>query len=137
MSYNPNQEVLKQIKESKGPGEYMTTNFTPMNGHGVFNSSVGYGNSYSGHVSKLNVDSDSFLKNLHIRNSKSIVYNPIKEEINFKPNFISTIPSSTDTRVKKIQNDTFGILSYQQNVNQVLPNKVNYKIGMDSRHENR
>ena len=91
MSFNPNEEVLKQIKESKKVGQYSLVNFKPAT-NGLFSDDLGFGNSSSGYINQKNIDADSFLKNLHIKNSKRIVFNPINQSINFKPS-IAPIPS--------------------------------------------
>jgi hypothetical protein len=139
MSYNPNEEVLKQIKESKKAGEYALVNFKPSS-NGLFSDDLGFGNSSSGYINQKNIDADSFLKNLHIKNSKKIVFNPINQSINFKPS-IAPIPSKPVNIPTKERRSCNNVVSKQDissrfnNPNLRDPQAhIDYRIGVDSRH---
>lgn len=139
MSYNPNEEVLKQIKESKKAGEYSLMNFKPAI-NGLFSEDLGFGSSSSGYINQKNIDADSFLKNLHIKNSKKIVFNPINQTINFKPSFIpmSSKPVNIPTKERKSCNNVISkqdISSRFNNPNlRDLQSHIDYRMGIDSRH---
>lgn len=137
---DPNEEVLRQIRESKRVGEYMLQGYTPVD-HGVFNQSIGYGNNSGGHISSSNIDADSFLKNLQMKNTKKIVYNPINQAINFKPNVFRSAPVNIPTKEKRACNDVVSGQDISKRFYSVgLKNPqshINYDMGIDSRHEKR
>jgi hypothetical protein len=137
---NTNEEVLKQIKESKKVGEYMIQGFTPVS-HGVFNETLGYSTNSCSGISQKNIDSDSFLKNLHAKNAYKIKNNPLNQDINFKPSVITGRQVNTETRERKSVDNTISkqdISSRFYAVNLRNPQQfINYSVGIDSRHQNR
>jgi hypothetical protein len=136
--FDANEEVLKQIKESKASGDYMLANFTPQNDHGVFNKSVGF-NVNGGTISRNNIDADSFLKNLHIKNSKKIVYNPLNQAINFRSSSFTSHPTVI-SRDRKACDPISSINVHDRNFLpsvQDFQSRINYNKGTDSRHEKR
>lgn len=143
MSYNPNEEVLKQINESKRVGQYSLLNFKPAS-NGIFSDDIGFGNSSSGgYINQKNIDADSFLKNLHIKNSKKIVFNPINQNINFKPTIVP-IPSKPVNIPSKERRSCNNIVS-KQDISSRFNNPylkdpqahIDYRMGIDSRHVKR
>jgi hypothetical protein len=136
-----NEEVLRQIRESKRVGEYQLQSFiTPSNG--IFNPSLGFGSSSSGNINQKNIDADSFLKNLHMKTTKKKVFNPLKKEFDFQPSFVpASKPINIPTKEKKSSNETLSKLDISSrfySVNVKNPQEhINYNMGMDSRHEKR
>jgi len=134
-----NEEVLKQIKESKGVGEYLLTNYTPYD-NGVFNTTLGYRNS-AGHTSRANIDADSFLKNIHQKKTKIAKQNPMIEKLNYDSHFFKSKPINIPTKLKRSDNivvssqDITGRY-YDLNVMN-LQNHIQYSRGIDSRHQKR
>jgi len=137
-----NEEVLRQIRESKRVGEYSLQNFKEKT-NGIFSEDVGFRNPNSGYINQHTIDADSFLKNLHIKNSKKIVYNPINQSINFKPTVVSSgiKPVNVTSKEKRSCNN---VVSKQDISNRFYnPNlknpqvNIDYRIGVDSRHEKR
>jgi hypothetical protein len=138
--FDTNEEVVKQINESKRVGQYQLQGFTPSD-HGVFNSTLGYGNRGGGRISSRNIDSDSFLKNIHVKNSTKIQSNPIIDSLVFHPTFIRSAPINIPIKVKRrynnaISGDDISSRFYNPNVMN-LQNHINYNFGIDSRHEKR
>jgi hypothetical protein len=136
---DPNVEVLKQINESKNVGKYLLQNYTPKD-HGVFHQTIGYGSNSGGYTSSSNIDSDSFLKNLHFKNSKKIQYNPIRQDINFKPNFIKSPLANVSSKERKSCNNVVSSQNISSRYFSFIENPqshINYDKGIDSRHQNR
>jgi hypothetical protein len=129
-----NKEVLRQIKESKGAGEYMLQGFTEST-HGVFNSTPGF--NATGNTNSKSIDADSFLKNLNVKTTYMVKNNPLDQKINFKPIDIKSKPVNIQTREKRsvdglISNQDISSRSYQINVGGVQ-NHIDYRIPEDSR----
>ena len=124
------------MEESKKAGEYSITNFR-WGQYGVINDEVGLNNSGSG-INRASVDSDSFLKNLHIKNSRKIVYNPILNKFKRDPMLIRSEPINIDTKTRRSCSESQDMTTrhYQFGV-QDIQNHVNYNTGMDSRYEKR
>lgn len=136
---DPNAEVLKQIEESKKVGKYLLENYIPKD-HGVFHQTIGYGNNAGAYSSSSNIDSDSFLKNLHFKNSKKILYNPIKKDLKFKPNVIKSPAAFVSTKEKKSCNDVISSKDISSRYYSFIENPqshIDYSKGIDSRHEKR
>lgn len=136
---DPNKEVLRQVNESKRVGQYLVQNFTPKN-HGIFQQTIGYGSNSGGYTSSSNIDSDSFLKNLHFKNTKKIQYNPIQQEFNFKPDFMKSQVANITTKTKKSCNGVVSSQNISDRYFSFIENPqshINYDRGFDSRHEKR
>ena len=136
---DPNKEVLRQIKESKAVGSYLLSNFTPSD-HGVFNSTLGYGNP-TGNTSRMNIDADSFLKNIHQKNTTKVIENPLLARVDFKPNVFKSSPINVPTKLKRSNNIVISSQDisnryYDMNVMN-LQNHIQYSRGIDSRHQKR
>jgi hypothetical protein len=134
-------EILKDIKRSKGPGLYQTTNY--------YSPSVSYSYNPGNNGSTFGLDAsriedDTFLRNIHIKNNKTIrgntnyMYrkNPVVEPV------IGNLVN--DTRETKSCNDTFekdyfkmgyrtnaGVLDAQAHID------FDTRLGIDSRHSRR
>lgn len=134
-------EILKEVRQSKKPGQYQTTNYyksdipysyAPGNNKGTYGINPG------------NITEDSFLRNLHIRNNQTIKgnynYMPQKQQNveNVKGHIVK------DTRTNKSCNDVFekdyfklgyrtnkGVKDVQKHIN------FDTRIGIDSRHSKR
>jgi hypothetical protein len=138
---DPNEEVLRQIRESKRIGEYSLQSFRiPSNG--IFNQELGYGSSSGGHINQHNIDADSFLKNLHMKTTKKIVFNPLNQSVNSKPTIVPmSKPINITSKQKRSCNENISkqdISSRFYSVNIKNPQEhINYNIGLDSRHEKR
>lgn len=134
-------EILREVRQSKGPGQYQTTNY--------YNSLVPYsyepGNTNGTYgINPTNVADDSFLRNLHIKNN-----NTIKGNYNYMPqkqNKIDDVKGHlvNDTRDNKSCNDVFekdyfklgyrtndGVKNVQKHIN------FDTRVGIDSRHSRR
>jgi hypothetical protein len=142
MNYDPNEEVLKQIKESKRVGEYLLTGFkSPING--LFSEDLGYGNSSSGNINQKNIDADSFLKNLHMKTTKKIVFNPMDQKIFSEPTYspMTNKPVNLSSKERRSCNNIVSsqdISSRFKNPNLRDPQiHIDYRVGLDSRHTNR
>lgn len=136
---DPNEEVLKQIEESKKVGKYLLENYIPKN-HGSFNQTIGYGYNSGLYSSSKNIDSDSFLKNLHFKNSKKILYNPIKKDLNFRPEVITNPAVFVSTKQKRSCEEIISSKDVSSRYYSFIENPqshIDYNKGIDSRHEKR
>lgn len=138
--FDINEEVVKQINESKKVGQYLLSGFTPSD-HGVFNSTLGYNGRGGGKISSNNIDTDSFLKNIHVKNSTRIVSNPIIESLNFKPSVFRSEPVNIPSKFKRSDNNAISSEDISERYNNPnvmnLQNHINYNFGFDSRHQKR
>jgi len=133
--------ILKEVRQSKGPGKYQTTNYydslvpysyDPGNNNGTYG------------INPRNIADDSFLRNLHIKNNKTIKgnYNYMYQ----KQSKVDDVKGHivTDTRNNKSCNDVFekdyfklgyrtneGVKDVQKHIN------FDTRVGLDSRHSRR
>lgn len=130
------QEIIKEVRKSKGPGIYRTTSY--YNSTVPYSYNPGNNNGTSG-MNPSFVSDDSFLKNLHIKNNQTIKgnnnffsTNPVKIK-NIEGHFINntrSLKSCNDVNEKDYFN-----LGFRTN-NSIKKVHVNFetRVGVDSRH---
>lgn len=132
-------EILREEKQSRAPGSYQTANY-----YGTY-TPYSYNPGNNGGTSGLNpskIADDSFLKNLHIKNSNTISKN--NNFIYQKQDKIEYVDAHiiNDTRNKKSCNDVnemdYFKLGYRTNdALKGASNPASFYIGIDSRHVKR
>lgn len=139
---NINKQIFRQVDESRGPGDYRVNNTYSYNGN-QYTGDVGYLNTFNGGIDKERIDADSYLKGIHIKNSKAFCKNrnPI---INFKltENEVS-VQNINLTTQRKSCNSVFEADYTKRHLNpnlKPIQNHLNFsnaRMGIDSRHAKR
>lgn len=133
--------ILKDIARSKGPGKYQTTNYYDKSASYSYNPG---NNGYTSGINPMNVSDDTFLRNIHIKNNKTIKGNTnymqqtTSNVKNYEGNIINI------TRESKSCNDVFQKdyfkMGFRTNEAVVDAQKhINFdtRLGIDSRHVRR
>jgi hypothetical protein len=133
--------ILKDIARSKGPGKYQTTNY--------YNTSVGYSynpgnNGYTSGINPSNVSDDTFLRNINIKNNKTINGNTnymqqqTAKAQNYEGNLVNITRDSKSCN-NVFEKDYFN-MGFRTNEAVVDAQKhINFdtRLGIDSRHTRR
>lgn len=143
MNIDINDAVLREIRQNKLAGKYQLANFydnsTP------YSYTAGNNNiTFNGGINPQNISDDSYLKNLQIKNNKTIKGNDNFLNRPTKPvNLISGFQVN-ETRRRKSCNDIndkdYYLLGYRTNSAVIgIQNHINYdtRTGIDSRHVKR
>ena len=138
-----NKQVVRQIKESRAVGDYSINNVFAHNGSQYASTAGWNNNTFNGGINPANVDTDSFLKGIHIKNSKAIAnnMNPMPKG-SYKPQEspVSGVGSINTTRDRKACNDIFQVDYTNRHFNPILIdpqaylNQTHNYLGVDSRH---
>ena len=137
-----NKQVIRQIKESRATGAY-SINTSYVYNESQFSNNAGYNNNtFNGGINPNNVDTDSFLKGISVKNSKAIEKNrnPMPAGYKAQESQVSGVGSINLTRDRKACNDIFQVdyTNRHFNPNLIDPQKYlsqshDYQ-GIDSRH---
>lgn len=138
-----NKQVVRQIMESRAVGDYAINNTFAQNGAQYASAAGWNNNTFNGGINPANIDADSFLKGIHVKNSKAIEKNrnPMPSgSYRSQESHVSGVGSINITRDRKACNDIFQVDYTNRHFNPHLINPQSHVRdthdyhGIDSRH---